>query len=367
MRRIVSLDGGGVRGIFSLQVLRQVEAHFRRDTGNPSLVLADVVDLFAGTSTGAIIAACLSWGLSVDDIEALYVENSSRMFSREPIWRWLWAKYRADALSTFFRDFFCESDGTPALLGTSRLRTTLLVVTRNASTGSPWPITNNPAAKYNSSESRDCNLRIPLWRLIRASTAAPTYFAPEEITVDGHRRLFVDGGISPYNNPALIAVLTATLPEYRLRWPASRTDLHVTSIGTGSVRPTLRAARASHVNVWNQGRFLPPALIGAVGIQQDLLCRILGDCLHGGPIDSEIGELQTPTMLASHEQKFTYVRYDMALDAEAHMPIGETRLDNLAAIPQLRQVGAAYAAANVKNCHLYPRGMERPPEEMVAV
>ena len=49
----------------------------------------------------------------------------------------------------------------------------LLVVTRNLSTDSPWPVSSNPYAKYNQTDSADCNLNIPLWQLVRASTAAP--------------------------------------------------------------------------------------------------------------------------------------------------------------------------------------------------
>ena len=57
-------------------------------------------------------------------------------------------------------------------------------------------------AKYNDPALEDCNLNLPLWQLVRASTAAPTYFPPEVVTVGGQVFLFVDGGITTYNNPA---------------------------------------------------------------------------------------------------------------------------------------------------------------------
>jgi patatin-like phospholipase/acyl hydrolase len=56
----LSLDDGGSRGVFSLQTLASIEALFRQEQKRGDLVLADVFDLFAGTSTGAIIATCLS-------------------------------------------------------------------------------------------------------------------------------------------------------------------------------------------------------------------------------------------------------------------------------------------------------------------
>ncbi len=358
MRRIISLDGGGIRGIVSLQVLREVETHFRRSHGNPSLVLADVVDLFAGTSTGAIIATCLSWGMSVEAIERLYLDHGSDLFSPASWWRRLHAKYRTDAISGFFEQFFREADGAPALLGSGRLKTLLLIVMRNASTGSPWPVSNNPAAKFNALDHPDCNLRIPVWKLLRASTAAPTYFEPEEIVIDGRPRLFVDGGVSPFNNPALMAVLMATLPEYCLGWTANRTDLHVVSIGTGSVRRTLTKSSAAAVTVWDGLLFSLPALLSAVSVQQDVMCRVLGDCLFGAPIDTEIGSLQSPSLLSHGEKRFSYVRYDVRLDEAPGRPLtaAHARLDNIDAMPVLREVGAAYAAEAVQPWHFYPRG-----------
>ena len=64
----------------------------------------------------------------------------------------------------------------------------------------------------------DCNLDLPLWQLVRASTAAPTYFPPEVVTVGTQDFLFVDGGVTMYNNPAFQMFLMATLEPYRLQW-----------------------------------------------------------------------------------------------------------------------------------------------------
>ena len=95
-------------------------------------------------------------------------------------------RFIAEDLSDFLRGFFVENDGTPALLGSEKLRTLLLVVTRNASTGSAWPVSNNPQAKYNDLSSPGSNLRIPLWQLVRASTADP-YLLPARSAATGWR------------------------------------------------------------------------------------------------------------------------------------------------------------------------------------
>ena len=364
MKRILSLDGGGIRGVFTLQVLARVEELFREESGRRDLVLADVFDMFAGTSTGAIIATFLSWGTPVREIERLYVAHGPQMFSKVPWYRRIKSKYRAEAIAGFFRDYLCEdSDGQrrPALLGSSRLRGTLLVVMRNATTGSAWPISNNPAAVYNDPTLPHCNLLIPLWQLLRGSTAAPTFFPPEQIQVGGRRHVFVDGGITPFNNPALLAVLTATLPPYRMCWSAGRDRIHVISVGTGSVRAKLARKIVSKVNILDQICFTIPALLGSVSVEQDLLCRVLGDCIHGAQLDSEVGALDSATLLTPREQKFTYARYDTALDVpqpgiSRALSGAETELDNLALIPLLQKLGAEYAARHVQPEHLHPRG-----------
>jgi hypothetical protein len=77
------------------------------------------------------------------------------------------------------------------------------------SLAAPWPVSNNPAAKYNALDRIDCNLRIPLWQFVRGSTAAPTYFPPEVGKVGEDEFIFVDGGVTMYNNPAFQLFLMA--------------------------------------------------------------------------------------------------------------------------------------------------------------
>jgi len=360
MKRILALNGGGIRGVFTLQILARIEELFRQEQKKPNLVLADVFDLIAGTSTGAIIAAFLSWGLPVRELEELYIAQSPRMFAKGS-WAQQWkSKYKPEAIARFFRERFTEEDDvTPALLGTKRLRTFLLIVMRNGSTGSPWPVCNNPKAIYNDRAHEECNLDIPLWQLLRASTAAPTYFPPEEIILAGKTRLFMDGGITPYNNPALIAVLMATLPCYRIEWPARRELLHVVSVGTGLARARLPGKAASDLNMLDHIKYIAPALIGSVAAEQDLLCRVIGDCVHGAVWDSEVGALEMPTLLVAQEQKFTYASYDQPLDTThpriKQLPGGQAELDNLKLIPLLQELGKEYADGHVRKEHLHPR------------
>jgi patatin-like phospholipase/acyl hydrolase len=363
MKRILSLDGGGVRGIFTLQILARIEALLREERKAPNLVLADVYDLIAGTSTGAIIAAFLALRKPIAEIERLYLEFGPFMFKREPWYRQWKRKYRADAVAGFFREHFSEDadQQTPMLMGSDRLSTKLLVLMRNATTGSPWPVTNHPDAHYNDRSRPDCNLDVPLWKLLRASTAAPTFFAPERVDF-GHRKfLFVDGGVTPFNNPSLIAVLMATLPQYGFGWPSGREALHVVSVGTGSERIHLPNKIAEAITVMDQIKFAVPALIDAASTQQDMMCRVLGDCMFGAALDKELGDLSGlhPSLLTGDEKRFTYARYNQVFNVAPveGTPIQELdmRLDRIANMPAYQQAGREYAEANVRLEHLYPR------------
>jgi patatin-like phospholipase/acyl hydrolase len=363
MKRILSLDGGGVRGIFTLQILARIESLLREERGAPDLVLADVFDLIAGTSTGAIIAAFLALRKPIAEIEQLYVEFGPFMFKREPWYRQWKRKYRADAVADFFRAHFSEDadQETPVLMGSSRLATKLLVLMRNATTGSPWPVTNHPDAHYNNRSHPDCNLNVPLWKLLRASTAAPTFFAPERVDFGHHKFLFVDGGVTPFNNPSLIAALMATLPEYGFRWAPGREALHLISVGTGTERIHLPNKVAEAITVMDQIKFAVPALIDAASSHEDVMCRVLGDCVFGAPIDNELGDLSgaSASLLTGDEKRFTYVRYNQIFNVTPSDggPVQELdmRLDRIANMPAYQQAGRDYAAANVRLEHLYPR------------
>jgi len=361
-RHILSLDGGGIRGVFAIELLAQIEAKLRTHYGRPGLVLAEHFHLIAGTSTGAIIASLLSWGYSVDKIRDLYHSKAKEMFRKAPLWQFYLAKYRQDGLATFLRQIFVEDDGTPALLGTPKLRTLLAVVMRNASTGSAWPVTNNPQAKFNQRIDENgqpfpgCNLDLPLWQLIRASTAAPWFFPPEVVVLPPEEFTFLDGGITAYNNPALIAALTATLPAYRLQWPTGPERLHLVSIGTGATKTRLDRNLHFMLKRLSLAMLVPGGLLETISQQQDLICRVLGECVFGERLDLELGDLRPCGLLAPTEKKFRYIRYNkLFTPAEvesARRKLGAFHLDNLRLMDLLRGAGEDYAAAHVQLEHL---------------
>ena len=79
-KRILALDGGGIRGVLTLEYLEAIEALLRQRRADPDLLLSDYFDLIGGTSTGSIIAAGLACGMSVKDIKSLYYGLGAKVF-----------------------------------------------------------------------------------------------------------------------------------------------------------------------------------------------------------------------------------------------------------------------------------------------
>jgi len=354
-RKLLALDGGGIRGIITLEVLAELERRLQeRLAAGPAFVLADYFDYIAGTSTGAIIATCLSLGMRVADIQQFYQASGPAMFDKASLLQRFRTKYNDEKLTQQLQEIIRQRSGEPAAtLGTKALRTYLLLILRNASTDSPWPLSNNPRAKYNDSTRTNCNLHLPLWQLVRASTAAPTYFPPEVVTVGQSEFVFVDGGVTMYNNPAFQLFLMATIKPYQLEWPTGEDKLLLVSVGTGAAAEANAHLAPSEMNLLYNASSIPAALMFTAANEQDMLCRIFGRCLHGGSLDSEVLDLKGDIGPGSLEKKFfTYLRYNADLSPNGLAQLGlpgidakaVQQMDSVKYLPQLRQVGQALAS-----------------------
>lgn len=355
-KKILALDGGGIRGILTVEILAKIEELLRQKSGRgQDFVLADYFDFFAGTSTGAIIAACLSWGMTVDRIRKFYLQNGTEMFDKASLLdRYYRHKFQSEKLSARLQSEF----GAETTLGSDKLKTLLMMVLRNASTDSPWPVSNNPGAKYNDCTRADCNLNLPLWQLVRASTAAPTYFPPEMVKVGQKEFIFVDGGITMYNNPSFQAFVMATVEPYNLNWPTGEDKMLVVSVGTGTSPYANADLRPDEMNVLYNATSIPSALMFAALNEQDFLCRVFGKCLAGDPLDRELGDMvgkRGPV----RPKLFTYMRYNAELtriglnelgldDVE---PTNVQQLDSVAFVEELQRVGKAVAEKRIKAEH----------------
>ena len=360
-RRLLALDGGGIRGLLTLGVLASLEKQLQERRGDPSYRLCQFFDAIAGTSTGAIIAAGLARGMSVARLLAFYREFGVEAFTKRSIFdRWK-SLYENGALQKKLQAEF----GAGTTLEPEHLQCLLLVVTRNATTDSAWPIFSNPWSKYNQRDRKDCNLRIPLWQIVRASTAAPVYFPPETIAWDkddpSKQFVFVDGGTTAYNNPAFLLYRMVTEPAYRLEWPKGERNLLIVSVGTGAAPLLGQTIDDPERNLAAAARQTLGALMNQAAFDQDLSCRTVGRCVAGPWLDNEVGDLvprtngQPVPLSEDLGRAFLYARYDAtltkkgldAIDCGDINPDDVSLLDSVAHMAALERVGSGVAARHV--------------------
>lgn len=349
-RKLLALDGGGIRGLIAVEALAGIEDQLRRDRGS-DFRLADEFDYVAGTSTGAIIATCVALGMTVAKIRDFYLESGEAMFDKASLLRRFRTKYEDEQLADQLKHVI----GEDTTLGSDKLRTLLLIVMRNATTDSPWPVSNNPGAMFNLAARRDqgnaCNLDLPLWQLVRASTAAPTYFPPEAVDAGGPEPfLMVDGGVTMYNNPAFLLFLMATVEPYNLGWPAGADRMMVVSVGTGTSPKADQDLAPEDMNLIYNASSIPSALMFGALNEQDLLCRVFGDCRAGDALDREVGDLVGAQGPVS-PKLFRYVRYNAELTSDwlgAHglghiEPRHVQAMDSTRYMNELQEVGKVVA------------------------
>ena len=354
--KILTLDGGGIRGAMTVEILAEIESLV---AGKDGETLSDYFDYISGTSTGAILAAGLSLGWSVDKLRRFYEDHGSAMFDKASIIKRLRYKYDDEPLAKLMQ----KEIGADVTLGSDKIETLLMMVMRNATTDSPWPVSNNPYAKYNDSSLPDDNRKLPLWQLVRASTAAPVYFPPECITLGSKEFLFVDGGITCYNNPSFQTFLMATTEPFGLNWQAGEDELLIVSVGTGTSPLENADLSANDMNILYNAGTIPSALMNAASSEQDFLCRTFGNCLWGDVIDGEIGDMcsahNSPSKGPTQNKLFTYVRYNAELTRAGLDGLGLSdiepndvkSLDAIEGIPGLQKVGRAVAERDVKAAH----------------
>lgn len=372
-KKILACDGGGILGLMSVEILARLESQLRQASGRADLVLGDWFDFVCGTSTGAIVAACISAGMSTEQIRSFYVGSGREMFDKASLFKRLQYSYNDEPLAAKLRAELNRAlgeapDAAPVKLGDARLRTLLMMVLRNHTTDSPWPVSNNPNGHYNQRERPDCNLELPLWQLVRASTAAPTFFPPEVVTFDAqgqrpYQFIFVDGGVTTYNNPAFLAFQMATAAPYRMNWATGADRLLIVSVGTGSAARARPDLKPEDLWLLDHAKNIPGALMNAASAGWDMACRLLGDCRHGHVLDREVGDMLGDTAAPANSttpKLFSYLRHDPDVSPPGLAALGLADIeaasvqvmDSVDHIDAIQRVGRAYAERHVRADHL---------------
>jgi len=362
-KRILSLDGGGVRGVISVAFLERIEKILSEHEGRV-IRLGDWFDLVGGTSTGAVIAGALALGYRTADLKDFYLQLAPRVF-RRPFWRIIgWhAKFDAEALR---REI--EAVIGARTLDSNDLITGLCVITKRMDTGSPWIVSNNPKAPYWATPDDKAyigNRHYRLANLVRASTAAPVYFDPELLPIiDGELHgLFLDGGVTPHNNPSLALFLMTTLKGFGICWPTGSDRLLICSVGTGSFRDRLDAIEARRIRALGVAVRALSGLIDDASNLVVTLMQWLGDSPTALATNSEIGTLADDVPPGG--PMFRFLRYNVSLEADwirerldlslSGKELSRVRqLDDADAIPLAYEIGRRAAEQQVKIEHFMP-------------
>ena len=187
--QILSLDGGGIKGLFSAAVLAAIEEDL-------DLLVTDHFDLIAGTSTGGIIAVALGLGLRPREIVEFYLREGPAVFPKrmgvKSLQQWVYRKFSSVSIETALKRCFKEKR-----FGDSRKR--LIIPSYNLGADDIYLF----RTAHHEKLRRD--YKVPAWKVAMATSAAPTYF-PAVRTIDSTR--LVDGGVWA-NNPAMVALVEA--------------------------------------------------------------------------------------------------------------------------------------------------------------
>jgi uncharacterized protein len=312
--KVLAIDGGGIRGIIPATILSAIEERTQTRT-------AHLFDLIAGTSTGGILALGLTRPdghgepkFSAADLAGLYRKEGKRIFNRS-LWHRIVAvdnltdeKYEATGLEAVLHDYF----------GDSRLKdavTEVLVTSYELETREPWFFARHKAL---ADPAFDFAMRF----VARATSAAPTFFEPEKLTVTTPPGGLVDGGVFA-NNPAMCAYV-----ETKQLHP-DHDEILVVSLGTGQHTRPIHYADARD---WGLALWAKPILnvvfdgvSDTVDHQMKILCR---DSDHGDP---RYYRFQTELDVGSDDMDNATATNLLALEHKAQEMLDENagRLDKL--------------------------------------
>lgn len=232
--KILSIDGGGIRGILPGTILTRLEQTLQKHD-NSSLRLADYFDFIAGTSTGGILS-CLYLmpdengkpKYSAEQALELYVKHGAEIFDRTLLRRLtsgegiIHEKYSDHAIYKLFEEYF--GDETLDNLVKPCLITS-------------YDITDRKSVFFTSVDAKtDAIYNFKVKDVARATSAAPTYFQPAHIkSMSDQLYTLVDGGMFA-NNPALCAYAEARKTSFgEINKPTAK-EMIIVSLGTGSVK-----------------------------------------------------------------------------------------------------------------------------------
>ena len=251
---ILSLDGGGVRGIFSAHLLDLMNSRLNID-------IYSKFDLVVGTSTGSIVATFVATRKCLSDLVKEFEQNAPKIFKSRIFSKgFCRSKYDGKVLETFLKKNFEDQK-----LG--EIETPLIINATNVSTGDVHVFKSAYQNKVrNGDYARDGD--VFLYKAILASCSAPTYFDPVNVS----ESILCDGGVWA-NNPAMVGYADAIR-----NFKATSDGIRILSIGTGRAGNFyLPSKNWGILTGWGRVKFVDFAMLTQTQHAENCAKLILGD------------------------------------------------------------------------------------------
>lgn len=333
--KILSIDGGGIKGVFPAMYLTLIEAELKRIRHKKTCIY-EHFDLITGTSTGGIIALALSFGIPAKEIYELYLDNSGDIFGNKKqtiIQQFFSASHERELLENLVRTKFKEQFGgeDPRL---KDCKTDVCIPIYDLVKGNP-SVLKSP---YHEAFNRD--FHIPAYQAAMATAAAPTYFSPysnkynDLNDVEKNFANKVDGGVMA-NNPTLVGFLEATKA-----FGKNISELEILSIGTGHKKFTDGKSRKGwglHYWMLKNGR---KRLIELFMQSQSQLVANYLSLLQKG-IDKR------------EKENFVYDRVDVSLNSDNDIEMDEHKRDLIENFAELASIEFQENSSIILKNHFY--------------
>ena len=332
--KILSIDGGGIKGIFPAYFLMLIEEELKK-RGDGKTKIYQHFDLITGTSTGGIIALALSFGVPAKEIYQLYIDNVKGIFGSKKnlILQVFNSSHKSDFLENLIKNKFKEyNNGIDPRL--NDCKTDVCIPVYDLVNGNPSLL----KTRYHETFKRDYH--IPAYKVAMATAAAPTYFNPYStsyVDLNNIEKPFsnkVDGGVMA-NNPTLIAFLEATKA-----FKVKVSNLEILSLGTGHKNFTDISTRKKwglHYWMFKNGR---KRLIELFMQSQSQLVANYISIIHRG-IDK------------NEKENFVYDRIDTSLNEESDMKMDESNIKLIKNFSELAAIEFQYNRNNILKKHFY--------------
>lgn len=332
--KILSIDGGGIKGVFPAYLLMLIEAELEKRKDGKTKIYQHF-NLITGTSTGGIIALALSFGIPAKEIYELYLNNAKSIFGNKRYFlsQLFFASHKSDFLENLIQNKFKDyNNGIDPRL--KDCKTDVCIPIYDLVRGNP-SVLKTP---YHKAFITD--LHIPAYQAAMATAAAPTYFNPysnQYVDLNNINKSFsnkVDGGVMA-NNPTLVALIEA-IKAFKV----DISDLEILSIGTGQKNfNDINSRKKWGLYYWMRKNNRKRLIELFMQSQSQLVANYIS-LLHKG-IDRR------------EDENFIYDRVDVELTEDSQIEMDEYKKKLISNFAELAAIEYQYKRTDILKRHFY--------------